>query len=185
MNDNNSIKEDNKNYYINFGVCTLKNLDSNRYFYLNFIPELIIIFACIYGLLVSFQCRLLNKTDVVSKKINGVKLTKYILAIYLFLVEFTVFNFSYLSILYMLCIQIVFLLNSFKFHSRIMKKILKFVLYLLSIVICIHIILINIFNIPVIQEITENFYSNVEGISQFFTLKQIGINYDYLKMHKI
>ena len=178
INDNKSITEDNKNYYINFGICALKDLNSNNYFYLNFIPELIMISACIYGILVSFQCRLLKKTDIISKRINGVKLTKYILIIYLFLVEFTVFYFSYLSLLYMLCIQIVFLLNSFKFHSRIMKKILKFVIYFLSIVICIQIILINILNIPVIQEMTENFYSEVEGIAKFFTWKQIGINYD-------
>ena len=178
-NDNESITKDYKDYYIDLGICTLKDRDSYNYFFLNFLPELIIIGASGYGNLISFRCRLLKETDTLSKNINSAKLTSYIIIIYLFLVAFTNFYFSYLSLFYMLCIQFIMLLNSFKFNDRIIKKLLKFVMHLLYFIIGIQIILINYLNIFTIQKKVNEYYEeckNKKGLSKFFTWGQIGIN---------
>ena len=177
-NENNSIKEY-KEFYINFGVITLKDINSYPYFFLNFVPELIIIAANGYGILVSFRSRLLKKTDTLSKNITGVRLTKMILVIYLFFVVLTYFQFSYLGLFYMICIQIIMLLNSLKFHDKIIKKILKIILHFLNFIIFIQIILTNYFNIYSIQKIASQYYANIEkenSIINYFTWKQIGIN---------
>ena len=177
-NGNNLIIE-NKEFYINFGVITLKDIDSYPYFFLNFLPELIIIAANGYGILVSFRSRLLKKTDTLSKNITGVRLTKMILVIYLFFVVFTYFQFSYLGLFYMICIQIIMLLNSLKFHDKIIKKILKVILNFLNFIIFIQIILTNYFNIYSIQKRGNEYYANIEkenSIINYFSWKQIGIN---------
>ena len=97
ISKNQLVLEDYKDYYIDFGVCALKNLDSTYYLFLNFLPECSIIIVLIYGIIISFQCRLLKSTDIISKRISGVKITKYILIIYIFFVLFTSQYFSYLS----------------------------------------------------------------------------------------
>ena len=177
-NGNESILYTKKDYYKDLGVCTLKDIDSYYYFSLNFLPEIIIIAATGYGILISFQSRLLKETDTPSTNINSVKLTKFILIIYLILTAFTNFNFSYMSLFYMICIQLVMLLNSFKFTDRIMKGVLKFIMHLLNIIIAVQIILINILNIPSIQERAEDYYKELkekDGFSQYFTWEKIGI----------
>ena len=123
QNDNQSVKEEYKDYYIDFGVCILKDIDSFSYFLTNFLPEMMIIAASGYGILISFKSRLLKKTDSLSKNITNVKLTKRIVLIYLFFVAFTYFHFSYLGLFYMLCLQFVMLLNSLKFNDLITIKI--------------------------------------------------------------
>ena len=124
-NKNETILNKEKDFYIDLGVCTLIDLESYYYFINNFLPELILMAVCGYGILVSFRCRLLKESDKITKIITGEKLTKYILIIYLFLATFTNYNLSYLSLFYMLSIQLLMFLNSLKFHERIMKIILK------------------------------------------------------------
>ena len=174
-----SLIEDHKDFYLDYGMIMLKNPDNPYLLHLNFLPEINIIAVCGYGILVSFRCRLLKSTDQISKKITSIKITKYILFIYIVFVALTMYNLSYISLFYMLCIQIVTLLNSFKFHTRIMKRILKLVLNFLNIVIFIQIILTNIFNIPSNQETVEEFYSkieNKEGIVKYLNWKYFGIH---------
>jgi hypothetical protein len=176
-NKNNSIIE-NKNSYIDFGVCALKNLDSNFYFMFNFLPEIVLMAICGYGILISFRCRLLKENDKIPKIITGEKLTKYIFIIYLFLVTFTNYNLSYLSLIYMLSIQFLMLMNSIKFNERIVKRLLKIVLNILCILIFIQIILINFFNVPSIQIMAEDYYNKLvfeNDTLRYFTWKQIGI----------
>ena len=183
-NENKSILNDYKDYYIDFGICTLKDKDSYNYFFLNFIPELIIIAASGYGNLISFRCRLLKETDTLSKNINSAKLTSYIIIIYLFLVAFTNFYFSYLSLFYMLCIQFIMLLNSFKFSGRIIKKVLNYIMHFLYLIIGFQIILINYLNIYSIQKNVNEYYEkckNKKGLRKYFTWAQIGINTDSSK----
>ena len=173
--------EDHSDGYIDFGVCVLKEPEQFYNIYLNFLPEINIIIVCGYGILVSFRCRLLKSTDKISKNITSIKITKYILFIYIVFIALTMTNFSYLSLFYMLCIQIVMLLNSFKFHCRKMKKILKFVLHFLDVIIFIQIILINVFNIPSNQKKAQDFYDNLskkKGFVKYFNWKYIGINVD-------
>ena len=182
QNENNSITKDNKDYYIDLGVCALKDSDSIYYKIFNFLPEIVLIGVCGYGMFISFECRLLKESDKITKNITSIKLTKYIFIIYIFFTAFTSYNLSYLSSFYMICIQITMLLNSLKFHETIIKKILKIILYILSFVICIQIILINFFNIPSIQRLANDYYNNIqerEGIGKYFTWKQIGINFNF------
>jgi len=183
-NENQSVTKDYKNYYIDLGICTLRDKDSYYYFFLNFLPELIIIAASAYGILTSFRCRLLKKTDTLSKNITSVQLTKIILIIYLFFVAFTYFHFSYLSLFYMICIQFVMLLNSLKINYKVIKKILKFLLHFLNLIICLQIIFMNYLNIFTIQQNAQDYYNNNtnrNGFDKYFTWKQIGINIDKSK----
>ena len=179
ISGNKSVLVDYKDYYIDFGICALKDVNSTYYLCLNFLPECNIIVVCVYAVIVSFRCRLLKNKDIISKKITSIKITKYILIIYIFFVQFTLLNLSYLSLFYMICIQTVMLLNSFKFHSRIMKKILKSVSIFLCFFICIQMVLINFLNIHSIQLAAEEYYKKLNskgGFSIYFTWKQIGVN---------
>ena len=177
-NKNESVLVNKKDYFIDLGICTLKDIDSLLYFFLNFFPELIIIAASGYGVLISFQSRLLKETDTLSKNINGVKLSKLILIIYLFFIAFTNFHFSYISLLYMISNQFVMLLNSFKFNDKTLKKVLKFIMHILNFIIGIQIVLINYLNIPSIQKAAEEYYKRRKNIKiyEYFTWEQIGIN---------
>ena len=177
-NKNESVLVNKKDYFIDLGICTLKDIDSLFYFFLNFFPEIIIIAASGYGVLISFQSRLLKETDTLSKNVNSVKLSKLILIIYLFFIAFTNFHFSYISLLYMISIQFVMLLNSFKFNDKILKKVLKFIMHILNFIIGIQIVLINYLNIPSIQKTAEEYYKQRKNVKiyGYLTWEQIGIN---------
>lgn len=60
-NENQNVVTKNKNFYIDLGNCILKDLDSNFYFIMNFLPEALIILTNVYGILVSFRNRLLTR----------------------------------------------------------------------------------------------------------------------------
>ena len=166
--------------FIDLGCCILKNLNSNTYFIMNFAPEIIIIAASGYGLLTSFKCRLLKESDLDIKNISHLKLSKYILIIYLLIVLLTMFNLSYLSLFYVVCIQFVIFLSSVQFSERITKKLFKIFLYLLILLISFQIILTNYLNIPSVQKKYLKEYSerNDDHIKSYFTWVQIGINID-------
>ena len=191
QNDNQSVI-DNSCFYIDFGVCILKdyienkeniknkeNIEFSNNFFLTFAPELIIIAVSGYGILISFRSRLLKKTDTPSTNISAVKLSKYILFIYLIIVSFTNLNLSYLSLFYILCFQLVMLFNSLKFQDNSIKKLLKFIMHFLIFIIGIQIILINILNIYSFQKSSEDYYDKLkekDDIRQYFTWQQIGVN---------
>ena len=191
QNDNQSVI-DNSCFYIDFGVCILKdyienkeniknkeNIEFSNNFFLTFAPELIIIAVSGYGILISFRSRLLKKTDTPSTNISAVKLSKYILFIYLIIVSFTNLNLSYLSLFYILCFQLAMLFNSLKFQDNSIKKLLKFIMHFLIFIIGIQIILINILNIYSFQKSSEDYYDKLkekDDIRQYFTWQQIGVN---------
>ena len=75
-NKNETILNKEKDFYIDLGVCTLIDLESYYYFINNFLPELILMAVCGYGILVSFRCRLLKESDKINKIITGEKLKK-------------------------------------------------------------------------------------------------------------
>ena len=139
-NENQNVVTKNKNFYIDLGNCILKDLDSNFYFIMNFLPEGLIILTNVYGILVSFRSRLLTPNDLKVKTITNFKLSKYAVIIYVLLVACTMFNLSYLSLFYMLCIQIILFLCSIKFRENIIKKLLKYMIYLIVILLSLQII---------------------------------------------
>ena len=159
-NNDELVLQTKKSLFIDLGCCTLKDLDSNSYFILNFMPEIIIIAASGYGILISFQSRLLKPSDLDTKNITHLKLSKYILILYLLIVLFTMFNLSYLSLFYVICIQFLILLISVKFTERIIKSLFKIIINVLIVLISLQIMLTNYLNIPSVQQKYQNQYSN-------------------------
>ena len=180
-NNDKTVLEKKKTLFIDLGCCILKDLDSDYYFIMNFAPELIVIAASGYGILISFKCRLLKSSDLDVKNISHLKLSKYVLIIYLLIVLFTMFNLSYLSLFYIICIQLVILLSSIKFTEAIIKKLFRIIIYALMVLISFQIIMMNFLNIPSIQESYEKKYKENEKffkVKNYFTWVQIGINID-------
>ena len=175
-NDNEYIKVDKKDLFIDLGNCILKDINSNFYFVMNFIPEILIILISGYGILISFRSRLLTPKDLRIKTITNFKLSKYAFIVYVFMVACTMFNLSFISLFYIICIQIILFLCSIKFRENAIKKILKFVIYLIILLSSLQIIFLNCLNIHSInkklisKEETNNFSE------KYIIGKQIGIN---------
>ena len=174
-NEDETINTIYKDFFIDLGICILKDRDSNFYFIMNFLPEVLIISVSGYGILISFRSRLLTPKDLKVKTITNFKLSKYTLIIYVLMVVCTLFNLSYLSLFYIICIQIILFLCSIKFRENAIKKILKFMIYLIIILFSLQIIILNILNIHSIKKelLEENLSS---GIKKYIISKQIGIN---------
>ena len=178
-NEDEMVLNEKKSLFIDLGCCILKDLNSNSYFIMNFLPEVIVIAVSGYSILISFQSRLLKPSDLGIKNINNLKLSKYILIIYILVILFTMFNLSYLSLFYVICIQFLLLLNSMKFPEKIIKHLFKNIIYILIFLISLQIILTNFLNIGSIQQYYLNKYKANENnfsIENFFTWNQIGIN---------
>ena len=164
-----------KDFLIDLGICILKDRDSNFFFIMNFLPETLIILLSGYGILISFRSRLLTPGDLKVKKITNFKLSKYALIIYVLLVACTLFNLSFLSLFYIICIQVVLFLCSIKFRESSIKKLLKFIIHLIIILFSLQIAFVNVMNIYSIKKyLNEESTSN--GIKKYIICKQIGIN---------
>ena len=175
MAGNEFVTVDKKQLFTDLGICWLKDLDSNFYFYITFCNEIALIAIGGYGILLSFSCRTLKPSAIRLKALDEYKLRKYILIIYAFLIGYTMFNLSYTSLFYTICIQFVLFLSSLKLNVRCIKVLLKIVIYLFIILIAIQIILINLFNIPTFQTAIKKYYTERDLTSTWI---QIGINYE-------
>ena len=174
-NEDESVTITYKDFLIDLGICILKDRDSNFFFIMNFLPETLIILLSGYGILISFRSRLLTPSDLKVKKITNFKLSKYALIIYVLLVACTLFNLSFLSLFYIICIQVVLFLCSIKFRESSIKKLLKFIIYLIIILFSLQIAFVNVMNIYSIKKyLNEESTSN--GIKKYIICKQIGIN---------
>ena len=174
-NEDESVTITYKDFLIDLGICILKDRDSNFFFIMNFLPETLIILLSGYGILISFRSRLLTPGDLKVKKITNFKLSKYALIIYVLLVACTLFNLSFLSLFYIICIQVVLFLCSIKFRESSIKKLLKFIIYLIIILFSLQIAFVNVMNIYSIKKyLNEESTSN--GIKKYIICKQIGIN---------
>ena len=174
-NEEEIVLADYKGLLLDFGCCFLKDLSSDIYLILNFVTELIVIAISAYAILISFRSRLLTPSVMDIKNITNVKLSKYILIIYFLIVASTMFNLSYLSLFYIICIQIILLLNSMKISENKIKILFKIVIYILMFLIICQIILINVFNIPSFQEKYQYLYQENNN-NNYYTWVQIGIN---------
>ena len=175
-NENEYVNIEKKSLFIDLGNCILKDRDSNFYFIMNFLPEIIIILINGYGLLISFRSRLLTPKDLRIKTITNFKLSKYAFIIYVLMVASTMFNLSYLSLLYIFCIQLILFLCAIKFRENVIKKILKYMIYSIIIISSLQIIILNWLNIPSINKIILN--NEVTNLlsNKYLISKQIGIN---------
>ena len=175
-NENQNINKNHKALFIDLGNCILKDRDSNFYFFMNFIPEIIIILISGYGILVSFKSRLLTPKDLKIKNITNFKLSKYTFIIYVLMVAGTMFNLSYLSLFYIISIQIILFLCAIKFNENIIKIILKYMIYSIIILSSLQIIFVNCMNIPSINaKIIQKDDSNRPS-DNYIISRKIGIN---------
>ena len=140
----------NLDFYMNLGVVYIHN-QSIYYLILTFSTEVTMILFSGYGLYVSFICRTLEGEDIKSRKTKNLTIKTLILMSYVFVVLFSLFNISYLTLLYIVLIQFCLLISSLKVNEEKIKKIFKFIVYGLLFLISIQILLINIFNIPNLQ----------------------------------
>ena len=174
-NENKDIVINKKDLFIDLGNCILKDRDSYFYFIMNFLPEVLIILSSGYGILISFRTRLITPNDLKVKNITNFKLNKYVLFIYVLMICCTMFNLSFLSLFYIICIQIILFLCSIKFREKIIKKILKYMIYLITMLSSLQIIFTNVLNIP---SINKKLFNNSEKSEnkKYLISRQIGLN---------
>ena len=177
----------NKDFYINLGVAYLHNQEGVYYLFLTFTSEIAMIMSSGYGIYVSFICRTLKSEDINYKNMKRFTIRNLIIISYVFIVLFSVFNISYLTLFYIVIIQISLLLCSLKVNEEKIKKIYKVFVYVLLICISVQLLMINVFNIPRLQEEFLYKYTVLAVVPEgekatkvYSLLTQIGINYSYV-----
>lgn len=75
----------------------------------------------------------------------------------------------------MLCIQIILFLCSIKFRENIIKKLLKYMIYLIVILLSLQIIFLNWLNIPSINKKLMEQVDSSSGTKKYIISRQIGI----------
>ena len=183
---NNDQVTDNKDLFINLGVSFLHDQGSLYYFILSIVTEITMIFSSGYGIFVSFTCRTLTGQDINFRRMKKITIRKLILISYIFMVCFSVFNISILTLFYIILIQLSFLLSSLKVNEETIKKLFKFIISILLVFISIQLFLINFFNIPYFQdrylhqnEVFDDEKKKEKVIKIYSIYTQIGISYSY------
>ena len=153
-NGKSSIVLDNKNLFLNLGLCYLRDMESSFLFMMSFFSETIIL--------------LINMFAIISRKFMGIQfgeeqniyyakkrnwdLRTVIILSYCCFLGFAMYNISFLTLLYLFLIQFVFLINSLNFDNKKVKYIFRIIVYIIIILLYLQILLINILNIPKFQE---------------------------------
>ena len=186
ISNNNESLTKNKSFYIDLGVCYLKESDlKNLNFIMTFLPEVFVVIVSGYSILVSFFCRTFEENDNKYKEIKMLTLRKTILLAYCIVVIYSLFNISFISLLYIILIQFVLLLNSIRITDKNVKCFYHFIVYFGIISLFIQIDLINILNIPSFKSIlnqdsddeTKLNATNVTDQKIYSIFTQIGIKY--------
>ena len=178
-NENEFVNNNYKDLFIDLGICILKDRDSNLNFIMNFLPEISIILISGYSILISFRSRLLTQNDLRVKTITNFKLSKYAFIIYVLMVASTMFNLSYLSLFYIICIQIILFLCSIKYKEHLIKKILNYMIYFIIVLSSLQIVCMNCVNIHSINKklLIDKENNNIKSNNKRYLIsKQIGIN---------
>ena len=139
-------------FYINLGICYLKDRNSSFYYIMTFLSELFVIIISGYSIYISFISRLLKEEDIKYKEIKMLTLRKTILLAYCLIVVYCLFNISFLTLLYIILIQFILLLNSIKINEKTLKPFFHLVVYFWIISSFIQIIFTNILNIYTLQK---------------------------------
>ena len=181
------IKKDNdyilehKDFFLNLGICYLRDVDSTFYLIMSFLGEAIVILFSIFGIIISKLYKDINEEyDVSLIKNDFWNSRNLILLNYIFILSFAVFNVSFTTLFYMLLLQILFIMSSVKVNTNILDKVLKIVLLILKYCLLIQVILINIFNIYSLQKNIlnkETLIDEDDNIKIYSIYTQIGINY--------
>lgn len=177
--ENDAIIKDYPDIFLNLGICYLKDKDSRFYFLMTFIPEIFVIIVSGYSVLISFYARTCDEKYSKYKDLKMLTLRRLILLAYTFIVLYSLFNISFLSLIYIILIQFVLLLNSIRITEKEIKAFFHFIVYLSMISLFIAIILTNLLNIPTLQEsiLGQNHVTdNDENVTRYFSIfTQFGI----------
>ena len=188
INNNNKSLIKHSSFFIDLGLYGLKSKDpdnpkasndSDYYFIMTFLTEIFVIIISGYSAFISFYCRTLEENAIKMKEIKMLTLKKTILLLYFFIVFYSLFNISILSLLYIIYIQIILLLNSINITEKQVKSFFGCVVYFLVISLYIQIIFTNIFNIPSLKDEVLNVKNLTNSTKHYSILTQIGIKNSY------
>ena len=178
INNNNSFIKENEDLFLDLGICYLRKSHTTFFYFMTFLSELIIIVFSFYHIMTK------NNDSSDKNDISLMKINFWILIIlnYIFIICFATFNTSFLTLFYVLIIQIILLLNSINLNHDKLKKLTIKGFFLLKYCILIQIGFINLFNVHRLQEniINQNYITNEDRTIKVFSIfTQIGINYAY------
>ena len=149
---------ENKQFMINLGILNLIDKDSNYFFVASFIGECFVIMFCIYCLIISYLSKTIDVSEYVDPD-NEIKLNEFyalmsrcIYLFYISVVGWSIFNRSILTLIYIMPMNVILYILSMKYRKNILFYIFKFFSMIMSVVIFIHLLLINVFNIASIRD---------------------------------
>ena len=182
--ENEVLTKSHKGLFIDLGVCYLKDFDSFN-FVMTFLPEIIVVIFSGYSILISFFCRTFEEEDRKYKEIKPLTLRKTIILAYCFVVVYSLFNISFLSLLFIILIQFALLLNSIRITEKQVKSLYYFIVSFTIFSLFIQIILTNVLNIPSLKDLILNQSTipdpddekKIKKIYSIFTM--VGIRYAY------
>ena len=181
-NDNTFIFE-NKDIFLDLGICYLRDINSNFYFIMTFLGESIVILLSLISIIMNCSCNTFRLENDSSLKKSNFWTSRYLVIFnYLFVLTFAVFNTSFLTLFYILSLQILFFLCSIKVNEQKLEKFTKIIFIILNICILIQIVFINIFNVPRMQVniLYDKYIKDQDGYLKTYSIfTEIGINYSY------
>ena len=181
-NDAQFISE-NEDFFLDIGICYLRNKDSSFYFTMTFLGESIVILLSLYSIIISHACFQFKMENDASLMKNDFWSSRNLIILnYIFILSFAVFNTSFLTLFYLLLLQILLCLSSIKLNRLIIDKIFYYIIIIFQICILLQVGLVNIFNIHKLQEnvLYDDEIKDKDGNSKPFSIfTQIGINYSY------
>ena len=185
------IKKDNsfiyqhKDLFLDLGICYFRDTDSFFYFLMTFLGEAIMIFFSLYSIFISKICREFKPVNDTSLMENKFWKNRNLLMLnYIFILSFSVFNVSFLTLFYMCVLQIVFFLDSLANNRNKIQGFFIFICFVFLALILSQVTAINVLNIPRLQkeilhdeEIKEKDSELFEKVFSIWT--KIGINFAY------
>jgi len=182
-NGQSSLIINNINLFLNLGFCNLRDLKSTYYFMMTFFAEMTILLINLYAI-ISKEFSNLSKHRQIHyyRRKRNWRLRSLIMIVYLCMLGLAMYNTSYLTFIYLLLVQIIFLFNSLNFDFKLVKKIFKMIVYIISFLLHVQIILINVLNIPKYQDeilFDKEIVDENGNIKYFSNWTKLGINFTY------
>ena len=183
INDNNDYYLTNVDIFLDLGICYLRNTDSNFFYIMTFLGEIILIIFSLFSVIIGHVCKKFNKNNDSSLMKSEFWTSRGLIFLnYIFIASFSVFNTSFMTLFYVIVIQIIFFFNSIKYDPKALDKSLKILFYVLMFCIIIQVGLINVFNVPRLQENLLHADETVDkdgNLKVYSIFTKIGINYSY------
>ena len=181
----NSFLNNHKDLFLNLGICYFRDTDSFFYFLMTFLGEAIMIFFSLYSFLVSLFCREFRELYDTSLMENNFWTNRNLIMLnYIFILCFSVYNVSFLTLFYMSVLQLIFFIDSVTNNRNKIKSFFNCICHLFFCLILAQVTAINVLNIPKLQEDILHEEEIKEEDSELFDKvysiwTKIGINYAY------